>query len=100
MELTYAQVRYQTLATQVERQTVKAPFSGFVVRPATHDNSKPVVNQPGLLVSQGAPLFVFIAQDRLKVETRVEEKDMHQQQEGLAVNFTGDWFAGHALTGK
>lgn len=100
MELTNAQVRYQTLATQVERQTVKAPFSGFVVRPATPDNGKPVVIQPGLLVSQGAPLFGVIAQDRFQVATRVEETDLHQLQEGMVVNVTGDGFAGQTLTGK
>ncbi|MCA6927328.1 HlyD family efflux transporter periplasmic adaptor subunit [Pectobacterium carotovorum] len=100
MELTNAQVRYQMLATQVERQTVKAPFSGFVVRPATPDNSKPVVIQPGLLVSQGAPLFGVIAQDRFQVATRVEETDLHQLQEGMVVNVTGDGFAGQTLTGK
>ncbi|PPE57346.1 hemolysin secretion protein D [Pectobacterium brasiliense] len=100
MELTNAQVRYQTLATQVERQTVKAPFSGFVVRPATPDNGKPVVIQPGLLVSQGAPLFGVIAQDRFQVATRVEETDLHQLQEEMVVNVTGDGFAGQTLTGK
>ncbi|KFX10696.1 RND transporter [Pectobacterium parvum] len=100
MELTNAQVRYQTLATQVERQTVKAPFSGFVVRSATPDNGKPVVIQPGLLVSQGAPLFGVIAQDCFQVATRVEETDLHQLQEGMVVNVTGDGFAGQTLTGK
>ncbi|WP_350316058.1 HlyD family efflux transporter periplasmic adaptor subunit [Pectobacterium aroidearum] len=100
MELTNAQVRYQTLAAQVERQIVKAPFSGFVVRPATPDNGKPVVIQAGLLVSQGAPLFGVIAQDRFQVATRVEETDLHQLQEGMAVNVTGDGFAGQTLTGK
>ncbi|MEQ9885062.1 efflux RND transporter periplasmic adaptor subunit [Pectobacterium zantedeschiae] len=100
MELTNAQVRYQTLAAQVERQTIKAPFSGFVVRPATPDNGKPVVIQPGLLVSQGAPLFGVIAQDHFQVATRVEETDLHQLQEGMAVNVSGDGFAGQTLTGK
>ncbi|WP_116186231.1 efflux RND transporter periplasmic adaptor subunit [Pectobacterium aquaticum] len=100
MELTNAQVRYQTLATQVERQTVKAPFSGFVVRPATPDNGKPVVIQSGLLVSQGASLFGVIAQDRFQVATRVEETDLHQLQEGMTVNVSGDGFAGQTLTGK
>ncbi|MDC9821801.1 HlyD family efflux transporter periplasmic adaptor subunit [Pectobacterium polonicum] len=100
MELTNAQVRYQALATQVERQNVKAPFSGFVVRPAMPDNGKPVVIQPGLLVSQGTPLFGVIAQDRFQVATRVEETDLHQLQEGMAVNVTGDGFAGQTLAGK
>ncbi|UKE85101.2 HlyD family secretion protein [Pectobacterium colocasium] len=100
MELTNAQVRYQTLAAQVERQIVKAPFSGVVVRPATPDNGKPVVIQPGLLVSQGTPLLGVIAQDRFQVATRVEETDLHQLQEGMVVNVTGDGFAGQTLTGK
>ncbi|UYA62033.1 ABC transporter, RND-adapter-like protein [Pectobacterium sp. F1-1] len=100
MELTNAQVRYQALAAQVERQIVKAPFSGVVVRPAQPDNGKPVVIQPGLLVSQGTPLFDVIAQDRFQVATRVEETDLHQLQEGMAVNVTGDGFAGQTLTGK
>ncbi|MFJ5333207.1 HlyD family secretion protein [Pectobacterium versatile] len=100
MELTNAQVRYQMLATKVERQTVKAPFSGFVVRPATPDNGKPVVTQSGLLVSQGTPLFGVIAQDRFQVSTRVEETDLHQLREGMPVNVSGDGFAGQILTGK
>ncbi|MEQ9890142.1 efflux RND transporter periplasmic adaptor subunit [Pectobacterium aroidearum] len=100
MELTNAQVRYQVLAAQVERQIVKAPFSGVVVRPATPDNGKPVVIQPGSLVSQGTPLFGVIAQERFQVATRVEETDLHQLQEGMVVNVTGDGFAGQTLTGK
>ncbi|MEI7368516.1 HlyD family efflux transporter periplasmic adaptor subunit [Pectobacterium sp. 1950-15] len=100
MELTNAQVRYQALAAQVERQIVKAPFSGVVVRPATPDNGKPVVIQPGSLVSQGTPLFGVIAQERFQVVTRVEETDLHQLQEGMVVNVTGDGFAGQTLTGK
>ncbi|MEL0578998.1 HlyD family efflux transporter periplasmic adaptor subunit [Pectobacterium punjabense] len=100
MELTNAQVRYQALATQVARQSVKAPFSGFVVRPAMPDTGKPVVIQSGLLVSQGTPLFGVIAQDRFQVATRVEETDLHQLQEGMAVNVTGDGFAGQTLAGK
>ncbi|WES90467.1 HlyD family efflux transporter periplasmic adaptor subunit [Dickeya fangzhongdai] len=100
MELTNAQVRYQTLVALVERQTVKAPFSGFVVRPATSDNGKPMVIQPGLLVSQGTPLFGVIAQERFQVTARVEETDLHQLQEGMPVNVTGDGFAGQILTGK
>lgn len=100
MELTNAQVRYQVLAAQVERQIVKAPFSGVVVRPATPDNGKPVVIQPGSLVSQGTPLFGVIAQARFQVVTRVEETDLHQLQEGMVVNVTGDGFAGQTLTGK
>ncbi|MEQ9947240.1 efflux RND transporter periplasmic adaptor subunit [Pectobacterium aroidearum] len=100
MELTNAQVRYQALAAQVERQIVKAPFSGVVVRPATPDNGKPVVIQPGSLVSQGTPLFGVIAQERFQVATRVEETDLHQLQEGMVVNVTGDGFAGQTLTGK
>ncbi|MDX6916780.1 HlyD family efflux transporter periplasmic adaptor subunit [Pectobacterium carotovorum] len=100
MELTNAQVRYQALAAQVERQIVKAPFSGVVVRPATPDNGKPVVIQPGLPVNQGTSLFGVIAQDRFQVATRVEETDLHQLQEGMAVNVTGDGFAGQTLTGK
>lgn len=100
MELANAQVRYQALVAQIERQIVKAPFSGVVVRPATPDNGKPVVIQPGLLVSQGTPLFDVIAQDRFQVATRVEETDLHQLQEGMSVNVTGDGFAGQTLTGK
>lgn len=57
MELVNAQVRYQAVKTQSERQIIKAPFAGVIIRPSVPDGGKTVIAQPGLQVTQGAPLL-------------------------------------------
>lgn len=78
MELANAHVRYQKLKLQYERQDIKAPVQGYIVRPAQIEGSKPVTLQPGVQVSQGLPLLNVIEQDHFQVITRVEETDLHQ----------------------
>jgi len=100
MELANAQARYATLKAQVERQTLHAPFSGFVVRPVAPESGKPITLQPGLSVSQGAALLTVTGLDTIQVVTRVEEADLHQLKEGMPVNITGEGFAGKTLSGQ
>ncbi|NDL66027.1 HlyD family efflux transporter periplasmic adaptor subunit [Acerihabitans arboris] len=38
--------------------------------------------------------------DHIQVLTRVEETDLHQLQEGMPVQITGDGFAGQTLYGR
>jgi multidrug efflux pump subunit AcrA (membrane-fusion protein) len=100
MELANAQARYTTLLEQVEKKTVRAPFSGFIVRPLSAESGKPVTVQPGLSVSAGAPLLTVMGLDTMQVVTRVEEADLHQLKEGMPVEITGEGFAGRVLSGQ
>ena len=100
MELANAQARYQALLAQVERQIVKAPFAGFLVSPDASDSGKAVAVQPGLLVSQGASLFVLVGLDQFQVLSQVEETDVQLLREGMPVQITGDGFAGLTLEGR
>ncbi|MFP1759421.1 HlyD family secretion protein [Lonsdalea quercina] len=99
MELVNAQVRYQSVKAQSERQIIKAPFAGVIIRPSAPDGGKAVIAQPGLQVTQGTPLLTLIGLERLQVLTRVEEIDLHQLSEGMPVHITGEGFANRALTG-
>ncbi|WP_315709220.1 efflux RND transporter periplasmic adaptor subunit [Brenneria uluponensis] len=100
MELVNAQARHQAVAAQSERQVLKAPFSGVILRPSMPEGGKAVIAQAGVQVMQGAPLLLVIGLDRIQVLTRVEEADLHQLREGMPVQITGDGFAGQTLTGR
>lgn len=100
MELMNAQVRYQALKIQSEKQIIKAPFTGLVVRAATTDGSKTAIPLPGLMVSQGTPLMTIIGLDRIQVLTQVDEADLHLLREGLPVQVTGDGFTELELAGR
>ncbi|UFH50612.1 efflux RND transporter periplasmic adaptor subunit [Pseudomonas sp. KNUC1026] len=99
MELANAQARFEAVARQSERQTLKAPFAGVVVRPQVEGTSKAALAQPGVQVTQGAPLLSVIGLGRLQVLARVEEADLHQLHEQMPVHITGDGFAGQTLNG-
>lgn len=99
MGLLNAQVRYQALKVQREKQAIKAPFAGIAVRPDVTDGSKVIFAQPGLQVSQGTPLMMVIGLDRLQVLTQVSESDLYQLHEGMPVKITGDGFTGRVLEG-
>lgn len=100
MELMNAQVRYQALRTQSEKQILKAPFTGLVVRSVTTDGGKTAIPLPGEMVSQGAPLMTIIGLDRIQVLTQVDEADLHLLREGMQVQVTGDGFTGLELAGR
>lgn len=100
MGLANAQARYDSLAEQMERQVIRAPFAGVVVYPASQESGKAVLVQPGMQVNQGASIFTVLGLDRIQVLTRVEEADLYQLQEGMPVQITGDGFSGQTLTGK
>lgn len=100
MELMNAQVRYQALRTQSEKQILKAPFTGLVVRSVTTDGGKTAIPLPGEMVSQGAPLMTIIGLDRIQVLAQVDEADLHLLREGMQVQVTGDGFTGQDLAGR
>ncbi|VVN20922.1 hypothetical protein PS634_04311 [Pseudomonas fluorescens] len=100
MELTNAQARYQAVMTQSERRVLKATFAGVVVRPSVPEGGKAVIAHAGLQVTQGAPLLTVIGLDHIQVLTRVDETDLHQLRTGMAVQITGDGFAGQTLAGS
>lgn len=99
MELANAQERLQILTAQYERQVIKAPFTGVVIRQVATEDNKTVIIQPGVMVTQGTSLFSVIALDRLQVLTKVEESDLHRLTQGMPVKITGDGFIGKELDG-
>lgn len=100
MELINVTTRFDALTKQRERQTLTAPFDGVVVRPASGDGAKAVFAQPGLQVTQGMPLLTVIGLDRIQVQTKVDESDLHLLREGMPVQISGDGFAGESLEGS
>lgn len=100
MELANAQARFEAVTRQRERQTLKAPFAGVVVRAQVEGASKAALAQPGVQVTQGAPLLSVIGLDRIQVLARVEEADLHQLHEQMPVHITGEGFAGQTLAGR
>ncbi|MGM3173702.1 HlyD family secretion protein [Dickeya lacustris] len=99
MELLNAQARYQALEAMHAQREVTAPVAGVIVRSTAPQTGKAMMVQAGLSVTQGTPLLTVIGQDRFEVLTRVEETDLHLLQEGMAVQISGDGFAGHMLDG-
>ncbi|EEK2702882.1 HlyD family efflux transporter periplasmic adaptor subunit [Salmonella enterica subsp. enterica serovar Newport] len=100
MEFMNAQVRYQALKMQSEKQVLKAPFTGLVVRSSTADGGKTEIPRPGERVSQGAALMTIIGLDRIQVLAQVEEADLHLLREGMPVQVSGDGFTGLELAGR
>lgn len=98
MELVNTQVRYQALKIQSEKQSLKAPFSGIVVRPEI-SRGKTALPQAGLTVNQGDPLLTVIGLNHIQVLTQVDETDLHLLKEGMPVQITGDGFIGYPLSG-
>ncbi|MCA6997631.1 efflux RND transporter periplasmic adaptor subunit [Dickeya solani] len=99
MELANAQSRHQTLMAMQAQQVVRAPFAGVLVRPAAPETDKRQPLQPGMRVSQGMPLFGLVNPDHLQVVASLDEADLHQLHEGMAVDISGDGFAGLTLYG-
>lgn len=99
MELANAQARHSALQALYARREVTAPLSGYIVRPTAVGDSKPVLVQPGVAVTQGMPLISVIGQDRFQALSRVEETDLHLLREGMPVQVTGDGFTGE-LSGR
>lgn len=99
MGLINAQVRYQVLEAQREKQTIAAPLDGIAVRPDDSLSGKSIFAQPGVQVSQGIPLMTIIGVRNLQVLTEVNESDLYLLHEGMPVKISGDGFTGHVLDG-
>lgn len=99
MGLINAQVRYQVLEAQREKQMIIAPLDGIAVRPEDNLSGKSIFAQPGVKVSQGIPLMTIIGMRNLQVLTEVNESDLYLLHEGMPVKITGDGFIGQVLDG-
>lgn len=103
MELTNATVKYEALRKQMESGTLRAPFHGVIVPPATVQGTQsgPVATlQDGSRVNTGQPLFGLADIGQLKVVAAVSEIDVNQLRVGQAVEITGDGFEGLRLEGS
>lgn len=100
LSLKNAQEKYRVLQEMSSQKIVTAPFSGVLVHPVNPDTGKVITLQPGMHVSQGAPLFLLIDPARFEVVTRVEETDLQLIRPGQTVEVTGDGFSGQKLEGK
>lgn len=101
MELSNAQTRYEMLQALQTQRELRAPFAGIVLRPQrTITTANVVLIQAGQRILQGAAVFELISQKRLQIVARIEETDLHQVQEGMPVQITGDGFTGLSINGK
>lgn len=100
MELANAQARHAALLALRARATLVAPFASLVVRPLGDAQQPGQLAQQGQLLSQGMPLLALVELDRLQVAAAVEEGDLGLVQEGMAVQVTGEGFAGQTLLGR
>lgn len=101
MELENAQARYQTLLSLNAQRQLRAPFPGVVLRPRRQEGGDSIPTlQKGIRTTPGMPLFELISLERIKASARVEEADLHQLNEGMSVQITGDGFDGTVLQGR
>jgi HlyD family secretion protein len=100
MELTNAQARHASLLALRARATLVAPFASLVARPVGDGQQPGQLAQVGQLLSQGMPLLALVELDRLQVVAAVEEGDLGLLHEGMAVQVSGEGFAGHVLPGR
>lgn len=100
MELANAQARHQALLALHAQRELSAPFAGIVLPTInSEDGGDTPPIQPGIWVTQGTPLFELASLERIKAVARIEEADLHQLDEGMSVEITGDGFAGITLHG-
>lgn len=100
MELANAEARYASIRAMQAQRELRAPFAGIVLHPQTFDRTG--VNaavHSGQRVAQGVPLFEIVSLERVQAHARIEEMDLHQLREGMAVQVTGDGFQGLNLHG-
>jgi HlyD family secretion protein len=84
---------------QVDRMSIRAPFSGIVqsVASQTGDTLRPL--QPGDAVVAGQSLFTMSGTDTFIVRTKVDEQDIAAIKVGQRAMVGGEDFAGRKLKG-
>ncbi|MDR2852005.1 MAG: HlyD family efflux transporter periplasmic adaptor subunit [Burkholderiaceae bacterium] len=100
MAFVNAQANYHTLKALEAQREIRAPFAGIVFFPKNdkkEGNEVPI--QAGLRATQGMALLEIAGLERFNAVARVEEADLHQLKEGMAVQVTGDGFEGITLRG-
>lgn len=100
MECANARSRYQALVALHAQREIRAPFAGIILRPRKQDENATTTIQQGMRATQGMPLFELVSLEHINAVTRIEEADLHQLNEGMRVQITGDGFLGMTLTGK
>ncbi len=100
MELANAQARHQALLSLYEQRELFAAFTGIILPPQKReDNSDAPRVQQGANVAQATPLFELASVEEIKAVARIEEADLHQLEEGMPVQISGDGFANIILSG-
>jgi multidrug efflux system membrane fusion protein len=84
---------------QVDRMSIRAPFSGVVqsVASQTGDTLRPL--QPGDAITAGQPLFTMSDGNAFIVRTKVDEQDISAIRLGQRALVGGEDFAGKKLAG-
>ncbi|MDF0730683.1 HlyD family efflux transporter periplasmic adaptor subunit [Pseudomonas entomophila] len=100
MEATNAQARHAALLALRARQVVLAPFAGLVLKPASQAQGRQQPVQVGEAVGQGMPLLELLDLGQLRVVAAVEQMDLAALREGMAVQVSGEGFAGQVLHGR
>lgn len=100
MELANAQARYQALLDLHAQRYISAPFAGIVLPPQRQEGSGTSLPiQAGMRVAPSSPLYELASLERINAVARIEEADLHQVEEGMSVQITGDGFDGISLKG-
>lgn len=95
MQLANARARHKSLLALAQRGEIRAPFAGIIVRlPDGPSGSADKPVEPGVLLNQGQALFGIASVERLSMIAKVDEMDINQLREGMAVDITGDGFEG------
>ncbi|PHM44204.1 HlyD family secretion protein [Xenorhabdus szentirmaii] len=100
MELQNATSHHQALQEQHANKTVKAPFSGVILRATQGEKGKFVTIQTGIRVTEGTPLLEIMDTTQYQVLAQVEEADLAKLKEGQAVKISGEGFSENLLDGE
>jgi RND family efflux transporter MFP subunit len=90
-DLELAQLSLEEALADLDKATVRAPFSGTVVTVAVEE---------GEMVGAGSALVQLADMQRLRVQARVDEIDVGQVSPGQPVTITLDAFPGRPLRGS
>ncbi|WP_454724979.1 MULTISPECIES: efflux RND transporter periplasmic adaptor subunit [Cupriavidus] len=103
IELASARARHEAIEALRSQRNIESPYSGTLMRMSNTGAPGipgPVTVQRGTRVTQGQSLFELVSLERMQVVARVEEMDVQQLREGMAVEITGDGFEGLVLRGQ
>ncbi len=86
-----AQSAFVTASKQLDNTSVKAPFSGVLIKQYI---------EKGSFLQAGSPVFDMVAIDQVKLVAKLTSEELAKIQKGQAVKVIADAFAGIQFDGK